>query len=184
MMQKSKINSIGFFRATNSLKVFMIKEDEIFPFSDISLDVAQMLMKHLEKEPDKIIALHNNGIHEPLQQLEYWVGCNFSSFSRNADFVDGKRMHYTRGRCINRENNTCCFNQSLCDKGKLKTPEFSLTSHQVNILRTLKNGYNDTQTANILCMTPDSLRKHKLNLRRKLDLPNTLSLVAFAFRNC
>jgi DNA-binding NarL/FixJ family response regulator len=68
----------------------------------------------------------------------------------------------------------------LSDMALRKRPEESLTNREKQILRLLAEGKNHKQIADLLYISPYTVRRHRQNIRHKLNLKSLVELVKFA----
>lgn len=68
----------------------------------------------------------------------------------------------------------------LTDIALRKRPEESLTNREKQILQLLAEGQNNKQIAELLYISPYTVRRHRENIKRKLNLSSLVELVKFA----
>jgi DNA-binding NarL/FixJ family response regulator len=68
----------------------------------------------------------------------------------------------------------------LTDLALRKRPEESLTNREKQILQLLAEGQNNKQIADLLYISPYTVRRHRENIKRKLNLNSLVELVKFA----
>ena len=184
MKINNETGALTFLVVKKNFDVFFIKDAEVKPFSDISLDDLNMLRRHMEYEPGAMRCLENAGIDDPLEQIKKWVSCNFSTITSQPDFLNGRRLNYSRPRCIFREEQNCPLQYELCNKGGLTSPNFKLTKRQVEILISILSDLPEVEMADNLCISLDTLRNHKYSLRQKLNIRSSAGLALFAHEFC
>jgi DNA-binding NarL/FixJ family response regulator len=59
----------------------------------------------------------------------------------------------------------------------------SLTPREIEVLRLIAEGYTNTQTAELLHLSPRTIETHRANIRAKLHLDSRADLVRFAARH-
>lgn len=64
--------------------------------------------------------------------------------------------------------------------GELKVPNLQLTSREHEVLQLVAEGKANKETADILHISIKTVEKHRHQVMRKLDLPNTASLTRYA----
>ena len=174
---------IEFFRNPDSSDVFFVKDGRVHPFNDISIDDAHALREDLEKHPNKIKALENAGINDPMKQLQAYAGCVFGAFDSEPDFVDGKRSGYEFSPCSIRWMGTCPFQETICDRGKFIMKDMVLTRRQVEVLSQVRKDFSDSESADALFITKHTYKRHKQNIRQMFGFRSSNGLAAFAAKH-
>jgi len=64
--------------------------------------------------------------------------------------------------------------------GEMKTPDLRLTSREHEVMQLIAEGKANKETADILHISIKTVEKHRHQVMRKLDLPNTASLTRYA----
>jgi len=63
---------------------------------------------------------------------------------------------------------------------KTKSSWETLTQREREILKLIAEGYKSKEIADYLCISPNTVEKHRANLMEKLDLHSASTLTAFA----
>jgi DNA-binding CsgD family transcriptional regulator len=171
---------IEFFRNPDSSNVFFVKNGQVHPFSEISLDDAEALRDDLELYPAKIRAIEKAGIVEPLKQLEVYAGCVFGAFDSEPDFIACKRTGYEYSPCSIRGMGTCPFKEIICDKGRFIMKDMELSRRQVEVLSKIREDLSDNEAADKLFISPQTLKRHAQNIRLKTGIRSSRGLAVFA----
>ena len=66
---------------------------------------------------------------------------------------------------------------------KHKTPLQGLTHREREILKLIAEGYKNKSIAELLCISVNTVEKHRENIMHKLELHNTSGLTSFAIEN-
>jgi len=65
-------------------------------------------------------------------------------------------------------------------RGELKVPDLHLTSRELEVLQLVAEGKANKETADLLHISIKTVEKHRHQVMKKLDLPNTASLTRYA----
>jgi len=66
------------------------------------------------------------------------------------------------------------------ERGELKVPDLQLTSRELEVLQLVAEGKANKETADLLHISIKTVEKHRHQVMKKLDLPNTASLTRYA----
>lgn len=64
--------------------------------------------------------------------------------------------------------------------GDLQAPDLQLTSRELEVLQLVAEGKANKETADLLHISIKTVEKHRHQVMKKLDLPNTASLTRYA----
>lgn len=62
-------------------------------------------------------------------------------------------------------------------------PSETLTQRELEVLKLVGEGYRNKEIADLLCISPKTVEKHRANIMNKLDLHNAAALTAYAIKH-
>jgi DNA-binding NarL/FixJ family response regulator len=97
--------------------------------------------------------------------------------------TDPKEIHYAFTQVVNGRNyiKSAAITNKDMEEAFLKSQ--NLTSREREILRLIARGYTNSRVAKELHISIHTIRSHRKNLHRKLNISNVNELIAFAYNN-
>lgn len=152
-------NTVEFFVDENQL--FFITDGKKYPFSDITIDIFNMLNKDMEHNNAHHI-LTKAGITDPQLQIEQYAKCRYGSLTLTPDFINNKSVD-SEFRTCKVEN--CRFGCKLC---KVVAEYGELTLREQEICELVFDDQSDKQISNTLDISINTVHTHIRSILSKL----------------
>lgn len=152
-------NSIEFF--VDEQRLFFITNGITYPFSEITVEVATMLRKDMERNGADII-LEKAGISDYMDQLKNYATCRYGALNLSPDFVNMKSVDSEFYAC---SESRCRFGQKLC---KVIAQYGELTKREQDICRLISEDKSDKFISSDLDISINTVHTHVRNILSKL----------------
>src|SRR5690606_17307288 len=135
-----------------------------YSWGEIPAEILDIVSEDLVRNPDAVKALNDWNIHDGDEMLQQYVFCRFGGFDTEADIDAEGKIEYTEY--------FECGKRGLCKyEGKvratIKVTEGHLTKRELEILKLVAQGKLNTEIADILNISEETVSTHNQNIQRK-----------------
>jgi len=144
-------------------------------------DIINELLYKVEQDYPKAYAAleseYSGQAHARWRMFHRFVRCNFGVFDHVDDVDTDNTFHFEKVACPMRGE---CKNECV-----ICMPEFSttLSAREYEILALIVEGLNDVQIADRIFRSVDTVKNHRKNIRRKLNVHSNTELIETARKN-
>lgn len=147
------------------------KGDKEYPFTEITLEEASALRDNLEENQWILQELYRQQVNEPLRQLELFARCMLELTEASLDLhPDHHRTQFACGLAGN-----CPFNHNVCRRIPAPNGE-AFTSIEVRIMALISEGYSDSDIADIMYRSINTIKSHVQHMLAKGDYRSRVDL--------
>lgn len=150
-------------------------------FSELPARILDVFREEMLSNTTAIIALNTAGFRTIAEMLKKYVWCNYGGFDNSADY-DNENQEFTKEYWLCGYRDSCPFNHNIC--GQLIAPNGEyLTKQEVKIIKLIAQGHFDTELADALNISPNTIISYKANIFRKLQVNSKNEVTIFAYEN-
>ena len=150
----------------------------VFHFMDLPWHIINKFYNALIEHEDAWKEFRRQGIMDQMEMMKIFVRCNFGGWDRVPDLADGK-LNREFWACPQRGD--CPYGEKICMK--LKAKNGYLSKREIDVMRLIAKGLLAKEIADRLGIAEGTVKKHTVNIHRKLRVNNNVDVTNFAFRN-
>lgn len=144
-------------------------------------------LEYMENEwPDALKALelryHNsrqNRMFFEFQIVRQWIKCHFGQSDEMLDIDENGNRNFEPCYCPKRGECESCDLFRVC----YPVRSTKLTKSEISVLRLFVAGFDETQIADTLCNSVNTVKKHRMNMLKRLGLHKTTQLIEYWHTN-
>ena len=120
-----------------------------------------------------------NKLFFDFQIVRQWIKCHFGQSDHMLDIDEYGNRNFEFCYCPKRgECESCDLFQVCYPKRSTK-----LSKSEINVLRLIVAGFDENQIADTLCNSVNTIKKHRMNMLKRLDLHKTTQLIDYWHKN-
>lgn len=151
---------------------WLIHEGRAIKFCHAPAQIQRMIAEKFMADKKSIAYLKSMGITGFSEGFDQWYKCVIGAVDETPDFDNEK--------FIPDAFNTSCNDYSCPHRGRLCSMATGLKYYEVATISALKGGFNEKQTAQLLCISVPGLKSRIEKIKEKLGATNMASMMAKA----
>lgn len=148
---------------------WLIHQGEVMKFNDAPIKLRNMIISMFLSDNQSRAYLIKIGLPQFSKAFEMWYKCIIGGIDETPDFGNGLQPDAFNNQC---KDYDCPHRGRFCSLAA------GLKYYEVATVAALKAGFNETQTAEMLCVSEAGLKSRIEKIKEKLGATNMASMIA------